>query len=48
MDWREADLLVLDFEATGADPRTAQPLSVGWVGVVGGRVRAAECGVLGP
>ena len=44
MDWREADLLVLDFEATGADPRTAQPLSVGWVGVVGGRVRAAECG----
>lgn len=43
-DWRDADLLVLDFEATSAEPRRARPLSVGWVGVGGGRVRAAECG----
>ena len=42
--WREADLLVLDFEATSAEPRSARPLSVGWVGVGGGRVRATECG----
>ena len=43
-DWRDADLLVLDFEATSAEPRRARPLSVGWVGVGGGRVRATECG----
>ena len=43
-DWREADLLVLDFEATSAEPRSARPLSVGWVGIGEGRVRAAECG----
>ena len=42
--WREADYLVIDVEATSADPRTARPLSVGWVGVAGGRVRAAEGG----
>lgn len=40
--WRESAYLVLDVEATSADPRTARPLSVGWVGVVEGRVRAAE------
>lgn len=44
VDWREADYLVLDFEATSADARTARPLSVGWASVVGGRVRAGGSG----
>lgn len=42
--WREAAYLVLDCEATTADPRSARPLSVGWTVVEGGRVRAALSG----
>lgn len=38
-DWRSARLLAVDFETTTADPRTAVPLSAGWVAVEAGRVR---------
>lgn len=38
-DWRAAELVAIDFEATTADPRQAQPLSVGWVVVRDGRVQ---------
>lgn len=37
-DWRDAELVALDFETTTADPRRAEPLSAGWVGIAGGRV----------
>lgn len=40
--WHEASLLVVDFEATSSDPRSAVPLSVGWVPVERGRVRLAD------
>lgn len=52
--WREAEYLVVDLESTSARPREAEPLSVGWVPVVAGRVRCAEAaytlvrGVAGP
>ncbi len=45
-DWRDADLLVLDFDATSAEPRRARPLSVGWGGGGGGLGRWWE-GVAG-
>ncbi|MBW3603834.1 MAG: 3'-5' exonuclease [Actinobacteria bacterium] len=38
-DWRAATFVAIDFETTSADPRTAQPLSVGWVEVRDGRVQ---------
>lgn len=38
-DWRSARLVAVDFETTSADPRSAVPLSAGWVAVVDGRVR---------
>lgn len=40
--WRAAEFLVVDVEATGPEPRTAEPLSVGWVVVAGGRVRLGD------
>lgn len=42
--WRERTYVVLDFETTSANPRHAQPLSVGWVRVREGRVRCGEAG----
>lgn len=42
--WRAAEFLVLDFETTSADPRSAEPLSVGWVVVADGRVRLRDAG----
>lgn len=38
-DWRTAEFVAIDFETTTASPRTAQPLSVGWVAIRAGRVR---------
>lgn len=43
-DWRDVELVAVDFETTTADPRVADPLSVGWVGVRHGRVRLADAG----
>jgi DNA polymerase-3 subunit epsilon len=43
-DWRDVDLLALDFETTTGEPREAEPLSVGWVLVRAGRVRLADAG----
>lgn len=43
-DWRDVDLVAVDFETTTGDPRKAEPLSVGWVAVHGGRVRLADAG----
>ena len=40
--WRDAEFVALDFETTSGDPRRAEPLSVGWVVVAGGRVRLAD------
>ena len=42
--WRAAEFLALDFETTSADPRSAEPLSVGWVVIADGRVRLREAG----
>jgi DNA polymerase III subunit epsilon len=42
--WREVDLVALDFETTTADPRRAEPLSVGWVGIRGGLVVCGDAG----
>jgi DNA polymerase-3 subunit epsilon len=42
--WRAAEFLAVDFETTSADPRAAEPLSVGWVVVADGRVRLREAG----
>ncbi len=42
--WRAAEFLALDFETTSADPRSAEPLSVGWVVVADGRVRLRDAG----
>lgn len=42
--WRDGRFLVVDFEATGLDPRRDRPLSVGWVPVDAGRVRLAGAG----
>ena len=44
LPWTEASFSVVDFEATSADPRSAEPLSVGWVRISGGRIRMAESG----
>jgi len=38
----QLDLLALDLETTGLDPRTDHVLSLGWVPLVGGRVLLAE------
>lgn len=43
-DWRQVRLVALDLETTTADPRRAEPLSVGWVAVEQGRVRLATAG----
>jgi DNA polymerase-3 subunit epsilon len=43
-DWRDVELVAVDFETTTGDPRKAEPLSVGWVAVRGGRVRLADAG----
>lgn len=43
-DWRHAELIAVDFETTSPQPRQAEPLSVGWVVIRGGRVRLAEAG----
>lgn len=43
-DWREAEFVAVDFELTGADPRRAAPVSVGWVVVRDGRVHLATGG----
>lgn len=43
-DWRTAVFTAIDFEATSGDPRSARPLSVGWVGISDGRVRLREAG----
>lgn len=42
--WREVDLVAVDFETTTADPRRAEPLSVGWVGISGGNVVCGDAG----
>ena len=42
--WRETTFVALDVEATSADPRSAVPLSVGWVPVRAGRVVPAAGG----
>lgn len=44
MDWREQTYVAVDFEATTADARRAEPLSMGWVRVREGRVRCGEAG----
>ena len=44
LPWRQVGFLVVDFETTSLDLRVAEPLSVGWVPVEGGRVRLAEAG----
>lgn len=41
---RDGDFLAVDFETTGTNPRRAEPLSAGWVAVVGGRIRMATAG----
>lgn len=43
-DWRDAEFVAVDFETTTAAPREAEPLSVGWVAIHGGRVRLADAG----
>lgn len=43
-DWRDVELVAVDFETTTGDPRKAAPLSVGWVAVHAGRVRLAAAG----
>jgi DNA polymerase-3 subunit epsilon len=43
-DWRDAELVAVDFETTTGAPREAEPLSVGWVAIHGGRVRFADAG----
>lgn len=43
-NWRDAELLALDFETTTGAPRRAEPLSVGWVVVRGGRVHLPDAG----
>lgn len=43
-DWRDAELVAVDFETTTGAPREAEPLSVGWVTIHGGRVRLAHAG----
>ena len=43
-DWRDVELLALDFETTTGEPREAEPLSVGWVVVAQGRVRLRDAG----
>ncbi|WP_370324019.1 exonuclease domain-containing protein [Euzebya sp.] len=42
--WRDLDLLVVDFETTGLDPRRDRPLSVGWVPVRGGQAVLGAAG----
>ena len=42
--WRERTYVSVDLETTTADPRRAEPLSVGWVRVREGRVRCGEAG----
>lgn len=42
--WPDAEFAVVDFEATSADPRSARPLSVGWVVVRHGRIVLATGG----
>lgn len=42
--WREVDYVAIDFETTRADPRQAEPLSVGWVLIRGGRVHVGHAG----
>jgi DNA polymerase-3 subunit epsilon len=41
----QVELLALDLETTGLDPRTDHVLSVGWVPVAGGQVLLADAGV---
>lgn len=43
-DWREVEFVALDFEATSANPRRAEPLSVGWVTITDGRVHFRAAG----
>lgn len=43
-DWRDVDLVAVDFETTTGDPREAEPLSVGWIPVRAGRVRLDGAG----
>ncbi len=43
-DWRDAELVAVDFETTTGAPREAEPLSVGWVTIHGGRARLADAG----
>ncbi len=43
-DWRDAEFVALDFETTTGDPRTAWPLSVGWVAIRNGRVQLHDAG----
>ncbi len=43
-DWRDAEFVAVDFETTTSDPRTARPLSVGWVAIRDGRVRLGDAG----
>lgn len=43
-DWRDAQFVAVDFETTSGDPRTARPLSVGWVAIRNGRVRLGAAG----
>lgn len=40
-DWRAVEFLVLDFEATGTDPRVDDIVSAGWVVVRGGAIELA-------
>lgn len=42
--WRDAAYVCLDLETTSADPRSAEPLSVGWVRVEQGRVVLGSAG----
>lgn len=41
-DWRKVRLVALDFETTGLDPKRDDVLSVGAVGIQGGRVRLGD------
>lgn len=42
--WTDAEYVVIDFETTGLDRKSSQPLSVGWVVVRDGRVDAGSAG----
>lgn len=43
-EWQKVEFLAVDLETTGVDPRADAIVSIGWVPIVGGRVRMEEAG----